>query len=179
MRDQRKSSKLIFLIYMMIVAFTANVYAENKKMTVVIGNENVEFNIPEDPAKLEAFYKLVVEMYAQSESQNLKKDAVITDYMSQTGKLKDEIASLKLEILDLNDDLSTYMTLAESNKFYAGPLFGYGVSVNPLGHMITLGAQGTFVTNNFAISLSLPLHMQFPAFNVSFGMSASFQFRLK
>lgn len=173
----------LFAIIISIFALIALPTFAETPIEKTVGDETVEFVIPDDYDTAVLYYKAVIDAYVLSENSNLKKDKIITEYVNATNDLKFEIDNLKTKLFVYEQNVDTYID--ESNKFKL--YFGVGglFDISLLGYkQVSLFPQLNFVKPDFEFGILFPVSLNFGGtvqnyFDVSFGIGGTFLKRLK
>lgn len=176
--QDKKSPNKVLIVFILVFALISQLYAE-EHISAKIGDEYVEFVVPDDPIKLREYYKAIINAYVQSENSNVSMISILKEYGSIVYEMRGTVDELKLNLDSAVTAKEEYLKLANMHRIYFGPIAGYSIGINPASHILTLGVGTTYVTPSHAFYMQLPLQFQVPTLNFTIGLSFSYQYRIR
>ncbi len=148
-------NKLFCSLLITIILFTSNIFAQ-ESVEKEIGDEIVEFVIPDNYEDLKKAYLAVVDVYCESENHNIDQQKVLDKYITLTDSITKSNKELKEKINQYEQSVDTYIKYKNKMAIYFGGAGDFNLSIAG-DKIITLGPTLDFVKPGWMFGFTVPL----------------------
>lgn len=149
-----KVKKLLTIVLMMFVIVITSSAVE--PIVKTIGDEEVEFLVPDDYDIFKAVYAAVVDMYVESENHCLNQQAIIDKYGGLTDKMSVDNENLQDSVTDYTTSVNDYIKYKNKLALYLGASADVSMEFGG-GKNITMSPFIDFVKPGWIFGLFVPL----------------------
>ena len=172
--------KFLTALLITFVLFCGNVFAQDTSVEKEIGDEIVEFMIPEDYETLKEAYLAVIDVYVEAENHNIDQKKVIDKYDKTVSDITKSNEELKEKLKQYEKSVDTYIKYKNKCAIYFGGTGGLNLSIAG-DKIITMGPTLDFVKPGWSIGFTVPLAFTVttvPSIDFSVGAGIRFLKRL-
>ena len=145
------------LVSLVIVSIMTLMPAYSSSSTVkTIGNEEVEFIIPNDYDSLKTSYLLLIDGYVQSENLCIRQQIILDKYSRTIDQLAIDNASIQKSADEYIKNSNVYIKQRNKFSIHLGGEIGASTSFKN-NHLITFGPTIDFIKQSWAFGLFIPV----------------------
>ena len=163
--------KKFFLLIILSIFLSTGIYSQ-EYIEKKIGDETVEFIIPEDYETLKTVYTAIVDMYCDSETSNIEKQKIIDSHSSLTDLLKISVDNLKNKLSVYEESSDAYIKRSTKAKLYLGTGGDFDLSIDG-DKIFTIAPQFLIIKPGWGFGLYAPLSFKLEQQNLNVGFDFS------
>lgn len=169
-------NKLLVTIFLTMIIFCTNVFAQEKSVEKEIGDEIVEFVIPDNYDELKEAYLAVIDVYAESENHCLDQQKVIKKYSSAVDDITKTNEELKEKLKQYEQSVDKYIKYKNKCAIYFGGAADFDLSITG-GKIITVAPVLDFVKPGWSFGIYVPLSVSITSIpSIDFSVGAGLRF---